>query len=102
MFGIISESGANGHVPIEKVHVEELTCDAPWLQHQPRRVDQNRREWLLQFAGLYGGRNNFLWLTKPGLRIDVQVSPGCDLCYRSVTIDGDTRLDIEVAREMPQ
>lgn len=103
LFGVISESGPSGRVPIEGVNVEELTCDAVRPGCSINRVVSTKTDanGYYSLAGLYAGRDNFLWLTKPGFRIDVQLSPGCDFCYRSVTIDGDTRLDIELAREVP-
>jgi hypothetical protein len=103
LFGVISESGPNGRVPIEGVIVEELTCDAVRPGCSVNRTVATRTDanGYYSLPGLYVGSDNFLWLTKPGFRIDVQLSPGCDFCYRSVTIAGDTRLDIELAREAP-
>jgi hypothetical protein len=103
LFGVISESGPNGRVPIEGVLVEEWSCD---VAHGGCTINrtvtaQTDANGYYSLPGLYPGKDNFLWLTKPGFRIDVQTSPGCELCYRSVTITSDTRLDIELAREAP-
>ena len=101
LFGVISEAGTNGRIPIEGVIVEEMTCDAlnPGCGINRIVATKTDANGYYSLPGLNVGKNNFLWLTKPGFRIDVQIAPGCDFCYRSLTIDTDTRLDIELSRE---
>ena len=98
--GVVFEITPSGRMPIEGVRVFEEPCDAEY-----RRCDGD----LAQFAttdtsGFYrfslsGGRIHFFWVSKDGYRHDEHVEATCDGCFRSVTIDADTRLDIELVRQ---
>jgi hypothetical protein len=86
---------------VEGVIVEVMTCDALHPGCDVNRIVATKTDanGYYSLPELHRGASNFLWLTKAGFRIDVQLAPGCDLCYRSLTIDGDTRLDIELSSE---
>ena len=96
--GLISEATPSGSVPVEGVLVEELSCDAGY--HVCSQVvhtamtDLNGSYFL---AGLSASQTHFLWVSKKGYR--AEASPNCEGCFRSVTIDADTRLDIELVRQ---
>jgi hypothetical protein len=98
--GVVFEITPSGRVPIEGVRVYEEPCDALYL-----RCDGD----VAQFAttdtnGFYrfsvsGGQIHFFWASKNGYRHDEQAAPTCAGCFRSLAIDADTRLDMELVRQ---
>lgn len=96
--GVISETTANGSAGIEGVDVYFFA----WVSNDSyaegmTTTDEKGR---YRLTGLWSGADVYtgIWLTKSGYRIGVQTDPSCDGCFRTVTITGDTVLDIQLER----
>ena len=96
--GVISEITATGLVPIEGVTVEFLSWvgDDNYAYGETPTDAQGR----YRLPGFWSGSDVYteIWLTKAGYRIDPQMNPSCDRCFRTLTITGDTVLDIQLER----
>ena len=59
------------------------------------------KDGVFRIPDLYNGTLNFLWITKDGYKPAGPNEPfgSCDGCDRIVSVNGDTRLDIEVIRQ---
>jgi len=53
-----------------------------------------------RFEDLYNGELNFLWIESAGGYVSASPRPSvpCDRCDAIVTVNGETRLDLAVAR----
>ena len=96
--GVISEITATGLVPIEGVKVEFVS----WVGEDNYSYGETPRTRRGAIACRGSGRgrcvHSGIWLTKAGYRIDPQENPSCDGCFRTLTITGDTLLDIQLER----
>lgn len=99
--GTVTEMTSTGPIPVAGVSIEQMSCwqvncpNDPIIQKVSTGSDGTYR-----FGGLYNGALNFVWITKEGY---VPTGPpadrfACEGCDRIVTVNGDTRLDIELVR----
>jgi len=105
--GMVSEVTPAGLVPIEGVLVYEYSCEdvsplPPFFSDGcPISVAQTTstdKKGLYSFSGLYSGKKNSIGLSKEGFE-DPRVDPnGHEGNGQDVTINGDTRLDIQLVR----
>jgi hypothetical protein len=97
--GVISEITQTGLVPIEGVLVEgwSYVDNHTYSDTLSATTDRNG---FYSMPGVWGGTDvyNGIWLTKAGYRIDPQMNPSCDGCFRSITVTGDMRLDLQLER----
>lgn len=96
--GVISETTANGPAGIEGVAVYFFAyVSNDYYAEGMTTTDEKGR---YRLTGLWSGADVYtdIWLTKSGYRIGVQTNPPCDNCFRTVTITGDTVLDIQLER----
>ena len=93
--GAVFEMTSSGRVPVEGVRIEGSTCDDPsYCKDQISTTDRNG----LYSLTLYEGRND-LWVSKEGYQTDPPVLHAGDYDYNAtVTLNGDTRFDIQVVR----
>ena len=101
LFGTVYEVTATGRAPVPGVVIEEMTCDAASLGCQVNTIQQTSTDsdGAYRITGLYLGRNNFVWISKEGYEpVGRPAVPTCDNCNQIVEMNGDTHLDIELAR----
>jgi hypothetical protein len=109
--GVVSEVTPTGLTPLEGVLVHEYSCEevlpappffpgngCPVLIFQTVRTDKQGR---YSFSGLYPGKKNSIGVSKEGFEdpfgsSDGPEGPGPN--DQTVTIDGDTRLDVQLVR----
>jgi hypothetical protein len=105
--GVVSEVTSAARVPIEGVRVEvySMPCDErgtgcvgfgfPIGILQSAMTDKNG---VYRISGLYPGKNNVIWLGKPGFEDPFPPRPEASEGGQVVTIDGDTLFDVQLAR----
>jgi len=101
LFGTVYEVTAAGRAPVPGVVIEEMTCDAasPGCQVNIIQHTTTDSDGAYRISGLYVGRNNFVWISKEGYEpVGRPAVPTCDNCNQIVEMNGDTHLDIELAR----
>jgi hypothetical protein len=109
--GVVSEVTPTGLTPLEGARVDEYSCEevlpappffpgkgCPVLIFQTVITDKQGR---YSFSGLYSGKENSIGVSKEGFEdpfgsSDGPEGPGAD--SQAVTIDGDTRLDVQLVR----
>jgi hypothetical protein len=109
--GVVSEVTPTGLTPVEGVLVHGYSCEevlpappffpgngCPVLISQTVRTDKQGR---YTFSGLYPGKKNSIGVSKEGFEdpfgsSDGPEGPGPN--DQAVTIDGDTRLDVQLVR----
>lgn len=101
--GEVFEIDATGEIttPLEGVVVQALTCDPDVRNCTSAASEMTTTDQYGQYllAGLVPGvNNNFLWVNKAGYESQTPGPVGCDGCTQSVSISGDTHLDIALVR----
>jgi hypothetical protein len=106
--GVVSEVTPTGLVPVEGVLLEESSCEdvapAPPSSHKacPANISQTTKtdkRGLYSFSGLYSGQENVVWAGKEGFEDPFpQHYPENPEGGQAVTIDGNTRFDIQLVR----
>jgi hypothetical protein len=107
--GVVSEVTPTGLVPVEGVLLEESSCEdvAPSPPFFPAKgcpvyVSQTAKtdkRGLYSFSGLYSGQGNIVWAGKEGFEDPFpQHYPESSEGGQAVTIDGNTRFDIQLVR----
>ena len=109
--GVVSEVTPSGLTPLEGARVHEYSCEevlpappffpgtgCPVLIFQTVTTDRQGR---YSFSGLYSGKENSIAVSKEGFEdpfgsSDGPEGPGAN--DQAVTIDGDTRLDVQLVR----
>lgn len=96
--GVISEmmpTGLTGISGVEIVFFSYVAND----NYGEGAVDTDE-QGRYRLTGVWAGPDVYtgIWLRKDGYRIDPQLSPSCDGCFRTLTITGDTVLDIQLER----
>jgi hypothetical protein len=100
--GVVSELAPTGLITLEGVRIDVLSC-APGSNGCATNIAQSvltDAKGFYTISGLYSGsENNVVWATKEGYRDDAPDSPACEggPC-RIVSMNGDTRLDIQLVR----
>ncbi len=93
--GVISEMTPTGLAGIEGVEVyfaSDLNATT-YAKGEATTDDQGR----YRLTGVWGADAlNRIWLQKTGYAIDT--NPSCEFCFRTLTITGDTVLDIQLER----
>ncbi len=100
--GIIFEVTSTGRTGLQAATVYLLTCGAvncPAALTAAREVKTDQ-SGAYRISGVYGGSLNFLWVRDEVFElVDPMPLGTCpDQCDRVVTINGDTRLDIDLRR----
>ena len=109
--GVVSEMTPAGPTPLEGARVDEYSCEElvpapPFFPGkgclvsivQTVRTDKQGR---YSFSGLYPGRENSIGVSKDGFEDPFGISDGPEgpgSNNQAVTIDGDTRLDVQLVR----
>jgi hypothetical protein len=94
--GLVSELTPDGRRPLEGVLVEGNKCGGGVGNCQVQ--DSTTGPDGLYSMSLYAGENG-VWVTKEGYQVDgMPPKPSCDNCIATVTLNGDTRLDIQLVR----
>ena len=109
--GVVSEVTPTGPRPLEGVDVHEYSCEevvpappffpgsaCPVLIFQTARTDKQGR---FSFSGLYPGKENSIGVSTDGFNEPFGISDGPEgsgANDHAVTIDGDTRFDIQLVR----
>jgi hypothetical protein len=106
--GVVSEVTPTGLVPVEGVLLEESSCEdvppATPSSHKacPVYISQTTKtdkRGLYSFSGLYSGQENVVWAGKEGFEDPFpQRYPENSEGGQAVTIDGNTRFDIQLVR----
>lgn len=101
VFGVVSEQTATGRVPVVGVQVDVMSCNAVstgCLYNVFVRTTTDGNGYF-SLPGLYGGKNNFVWVYKEGYEpVGMPPIGTCDHCNQVLTLSADTRFDVEVAR----
>jgi hypothetical protein len=105
--GVVSEVTPTGRVPVEGVLVHEYSCEdvspappffsgsCPVYVFQTTKTDKTG---FYRFSGLYAGRKNGVGVSDEGFD-DPRTDPhGPEGNGEDVTINGDTRLDLQLVR----
>jgi hypothetical protein len=85
--GVVFEITATGRTPVEGVFIEGYDVAAT-------RTDRNGFYTVPAYEGL-----NYLFVSKEGYQTDPPQLPNCESCNVAVTINGDTRVDIQLVRQ---
>ena len=101
LFGTVYEVTATGRAPVPGVVIEEMTCDAAntgcrvnTIQHTATDSDGAYR-----ITGLYWAGTTLSGSAREGYEpVGRPPVPTCDNCNQIVEMNGDTHLDIELAR----
>lgn len=109
--GVVSEVTPTGLTPLEGARVDEYSCEevlpappffpgtgCPVLIFQTVRTDKQGR---YSFSGLYPGKENSIGVSKEGFEDPFGSSDGPEgqgANDQAVTIDGDTRFDVQLVR----
>ena len=106
--GVVSEATSAGLVPLEGVRVDadSMPCDKkvvgcvgfgdPIAIFKTATTDKNG---FYSIAGLYPGRNNAIWAAKDGFEDPFPAHyPENSEGGQAITIDGDSRFDIQLVR----
>ena len=99
--GIVTQVTPTGRIPVEGVLVEAMSCHTTSYGCSTYLIQSvtTDQSGAYKFSELYFGSNNFVWITKDGYEpVGMPRVPTCDYCNRILTIEGDTQLDIELAR----
>jgi len=106
--GVVSEVTSAARVPIEGVRVEvySMPCDergtgCVGFGSSEIRIIQSAmtdKNGVYRISGLYPGRNNVIWLAKPGFEDPFPPRPEASEGGQVVTIDGDTLFDVQLVR----
>jgi hypothetical protein len=90
------EITATGRAPIEGVQLDVFS----YISHDiyTDRVATTDAKGHYSISEIWAGPDVFtgLWLEKKGYRIEPQLSPSCDGCFRSLTLTSDTVLDLQL------
>jgi hypothetical protein len=100
--GVVTELTPTGLMALEGLRIEVLSC-APDSNGCSVNIAQSAvtdKNGVYTIPGLYAGKDNVVWVSKDGnyYADDPPASTPCDGCFRVVTINGDTRLDIQLVR----
>jgi hypothetical protein len=100
--GVVSEVMPTGLTALEGVRIEVLSC-APDSNGCSVNVGQSAvtdKHGFYMIPGLYAGKENAVWVSIDGnyYADDPPPSTPCEGCFRVVTINGDTRVDIQLVR----
>jgi hypothetical protein len=98
--GVVFEITPTGRIPVEGATVYLETCsisNCPDIKSYDVRTDKDGG---YRIAGVYDGTLNFLWVSDAVYEMAAPMAPGTcpDGCDRVVTVNGETRLDIELVR----
>jgi hypothetical protein len=108
--GVVSEMTPTGLVPVEGALLEESSCEdvapsppffsstkgCPVYISQTAKTD---KRGLYSFSGLYSGQVNVVWASKEGFEDPFpQHYPENSEGGQALTIDGNTRFDIQLVR----
>jgi hypothetical protein len=98
--GRIFQITAAGEQPVEDVLVEVYSCSkADNCRTSVIRRSTSNKEGIYQLPELYSGGDNYIWITKEGYQPEANPpKPTCDYCNLIVTVEQETRLDIELVR----
>ena len=107
--GVVSEVTPTGLVPVEGVLLEESSCEdvaqsPPFFpgnacQAYISQTTKTDKRGLYSFSGLYSGQGNVVWAGKEGFEDPFpQHYPENSEGGQAVTIDGNTRFDIQLVR----
>jgi hypothetical protein len=106
--GAVSEVTPTGLVPVEGVLVQESSCEdasplPPFFPGQAcvvyvSQTTQTDKRGLYSFSGLYSGHGNVVWASKEGFEDPFPQDPENSEGGQAVTIDGNTRFDIQLVR----
>jgi hypothetical protein len=103
--GVIVELTQNGLMPVGGVVVWELSCPALPEMCAAQNIVQSvmtDTNGFYSFSGLYAGKNNVVWANKEGFKDPFPQRPEASEGGQTVTIDGDTRFDIQLVRDDSQ
>src|SRR5688572_17320444 len=100
--GVVFEVSSTGRIPLAGVTLHLLTCGAvncPPSSTAAHEVKTGENGGY-RIAGVYNGALNFFWIRNEVYDLVNPVVPGTcpDGCDRVVTVNGDTRLDIDLVR----
>lgn len=100
LYGVVFEITSTGRIPAEGATIHLETCslsNCPDVKAYDVRTDKDGG---YRIAGVYDGTLNFLWARNAVYEMAAPMAPGTcpDGCDRVVTVDGETRLDIELVR----
>lgn len=100
LYGVVVEITSTGRTPVEGVTVYLETCslsNCPDIKSHEVITDKDGG---YRIAGVYDGSLNFLWARNAVYEMAAPMAPGTcpDGCDRVVTVNGETRLDIELVR----
>jgi hypothetical protein len=97
--GVVSEATPTGLTPVEGVRIEEISCpDFDGCPSTLLRVTTTDRSGFYSISGVSSGKNNYLWATKAGYDDSAPESPPCEGGCHTVTVNGDTRFDVQLVR----
>ena len=94
--GLIFELTPTGAVPIADAEVEVAVC--PGQVHDNYTQSRTDDAGTYRAAGLCAG-TTYLWVGKPGDRVNRKDAPQCDGDCVYVYLTRDTRFDVELVRE---
>lgn len=101
LFGVVTEMTSSGPRPVGGVVIEEMTCMRTNCPDAIIQKVTTPADGTYRIKDLHNGDLNVLWIesTEGYVSASPRPSVSCDLCDAIVTVNGETRLDLEVVRE---
>ena len=100
--GVVTEMTSSGSKPVAGAVLQHMSCGLTNCAGEviSREVTTDK-DGAFRIPDLFNGPLNFLWITRDGYKPAEPNEPfgSCDGCNRIVSVNGDTRLDIEVIRQ---
>jgi hypothetical protein len=100
--GVVTEVTETGRTPLAgiAVHLEtcgKVNCPRPFIAAHDVKTGADGS---YRVVGVYNGDLNFFWVRNEVYDVVNPMAPGTcpDRCDRVVTVNGDTRLDVDVVR----
>lgn len=100
--GVVFEVTSKGRAPLAgvTVHLEtcgKSNCPRPFIAAHDVKTGE---DGAYRIAGVYNGDLNYFWVRNEVYDLVNPMAPGTcpDGCDRVVTVNGDTRLDVDVVR----
>ena len=102
LYGVVTEMTSNGLAPIGGVVVAPLSCAIAICPSSQKSIYQEvttANDGTYRVTGLYNSEFNYIWLGRGFELVGARPIAPCEDCDVIATVNGDTRLDIQVVRQ---
>ena len=98
--GVINEVTASGRIPLGGATVYLMTCGTSNCPDVVAHSVKTDKDGAYRIDGVFNGHLNFFWVRDDVYELLNPMAPGTcpDGCDRVVTVNGDTRLNVDLVR----